>query len=45
MKKFETPEIDVIFMSMEDIITTSATTDPDMGDINDNLPEDQLPIG
>lgn len=45
MKKFDTPEIDVRFLHLEDIITVSAETDPELGDVNDNLPEDQLPIG
>ena len=47
MKKFETPEIDVMFLHMEDIITSSSTDPslPGLEDINNNLPPDQLPIG
>lgn len=47
VKKFETPEIDIIFLGLEDIITTSATgeTDPDLDDVNESRPENHLPIG
>ena len=42
MKKFQTPELDVIRFEIEDVIATSPTGS---GDPIDNLPEEEIPLG